>query len=453
MNIKTKNYFISLSIIGIICSCLFFPLQSIAEETTPTTNETKPPIINVKIPDLPEWSSQAIQPGEAFASTWIADYLIAVYKYGIIIGSILAVIMLMSGGLLYVTSAGFPSNIQKAKSIMFGSIGGLVIFLFTFVILNTINPNLTEQQGLVMETVVEFVDPVYGEKGDGDGWATGGDSGICKAPKNSVLEYCGVPTVKAAHPNKPGLVQLFKDFAACGDFNYNIIMGMCEHESSFRPGLVNCACFKGLFQFKYDTWAHSMKGWPGGTDTAYYLNQIGVSPNPIVKNDSRIMLEKVQVMGMTGAMMLAKNKIISLCKGDISKLSDSDIGTLIYLYHNSGTGTLGNTLRSGGCAGGLNIEKGVTESWKKTIVKRCIKNAFSKGKSECTAGDGGYQNSKWTGGNYKTVAEAEKGGEMFGAGKAISVRKAGEQRIVNKYKAKLLFKAVPGAGTCPITTK
>ncbi|NQT50071.1 hypothetical protein HQ571_05225 [Candidatus Kuenenbacteria bacterium] len=445
-----KHNIIFISIIA------FFVLSPIIIFAAGDPVKLAPPKIQIPIPELPQWSAVEVVPGELGSMPWIADYIIAIYKYGLLICSIAAVVAMMIGGILYMTAGGIPGNVKKAQSLIFGSITGLTIILFSHMILNIINPNLTELGSLEVETVIKLdldVDPVYGEKGSGEGWTTGGDSGVCKAPKNSVLEYCGVPTTKAAHPNKPELIQLFKDFAACGDFNYNIIMGMCEHESSFRPGLVNCACFKGLFQFKFDTWAASMRGWPGGKDTSYYLQQIGISSNPIVKNDARLIDPKVQVMGVTGATLLAKNKIISLCKGDISKLNSSDLATLIYLYHNSGPKNLSNTLKLGGCKGGINIEKGLTESWKQIIVGRCIKRAFNKGKSECAAGDGGYQNRNWTGGNYKTVAEAEKGGEMFGAGKAISVRKAGAQRIVGKYKAENLFSAVPGAGTCPIKTK
>ncbi|MBT5338235.1 M15 family metallopeptidase [Candidatus Falkowbacteria bacterium] len=127
--------------------------QPPAPPPPPSPTEVKVPVINVKIPGLTDWSNQTIQPGEAFASTWIADYLIAIYKYGIIIGSILAILMLMSGGILYITSAGFPANLQKAKSIMFGAVGGLVILMFTNIILTTVSPNLTTMQGLVTETV------------------------------------------------------------------------------------------------------------------------------------------------------------------------------------------------------------------------------------------------------------------------------------------------------------
>ena len=158
-------------------------------------------------------------------------------------------------------------------------------------------------------------------------------------------------------------------------------------------------------------------------------------------------------MGITGAIMLAKNKIFDRCKGDISKLKDGDIATLIYLFHNSGTGSLGNVLANGGCEGGNNIEKALIKSWTDIISTRCKEKAFDKGKTECTGGDGGYKNDKWTGGNYKSVAEAEAGGKMFGEGKARSVRKAGASRIIDTYKATNLFKAIPGAGTCPIKTK
>ncbi len=457
MRNKTKILFLFSLTCLLVSICL---VPSVSAQSATTTSESKAkeaiqPKISIPIPNMPSLSKVMVEGGKFSSSPWIVEYLVGIYNYGIILGSIVATLVFMIGGLFYVLAGAYPAGIQKSKSMMTSALLGLVILLITNIILNTINPNLTNLKTTLIENIpLDFnIDPVYAEKADGEGWISGGSGGKCPAPKNSVLEYCGVPTNSDPHPDKNSLVQLMKDFAACGNFNYNILVGMCEHESGFRPGLVNCACFKGLYQFKYDTWTASMKGWTGGADTAYYLNQIGVSTSPILKNDSRLILDKVQVMGVTGMTMLAIKKINTICKGDLSKLSDSDIATLLYLYHNSGTASLGNTLKLGGCNGGTNIEKGLTESWKQLIVKRCKENAFDKGKSECTAGDGGYQNSKWTGGNYKNLEEAAIGGEMFGAGKAVSVRKAGKQRIIDKYHAEKLFQAVPGAGTCPITIK
>lgn len=428
------------------------PSSAMPTAKVSTDFETVPPEINVKIPGLEKFQSEKIKAGDTVSIPWIAQYIAAIYKYAVSIGAVIAVLALIIGGLRYLISGAYAPAAKGAKDMMIGAVGGLAVLMSAYLILQMINPKLTQLGSLSITSIPLEYDVIADKDAEG-GYISGGSSGTCAAPKNSVLAYCGVTTNSAVHPNKEALIQKIKNWAACGNFNYNILMGMAEHESSFRPGLVNCCCFKGLFQFKNDTWTFSMGGWPGGNDVSYYLSQLGLSTSPLSKTDARLFNDDVQLMGITGATLMAKNKIIARCKGDISKLKDGDIATLLYLFHNSGTGSLGNVLANGGCNGGENVEKAFIKSWTDIITTRCKERAFNKGKAVCIAGDGGYQNDKWTGGPYKSVAEAEAGGKMFGEGKARSVRKAGEARIIGKYKATDLFQAVPGAGTCPIKMK
>ncbi|OGF37997.1 hypothetical protein A2482_01660 [Candidatus Falkowbacteria bacterium RIFOXYC2_FULL_48_21] len=423
------------------------PAAPTAPPVAPVNYQATPPKMSVPIPGLAPFESTEVTTGEMVSIPWLAQYIVAVYKYAIIIGAIIAVLALMVGGVQYLIGGAYAEAASGAKKIMLGAVGGLVLLLASNLILQMINPQLTRLGGIDLQSVVPIDYNVIADKEAEGGYITGGSSGSCAAPKNSVLAYCGVTTNSAPHPNKEALIQKFKNFAACGNFNYNILMGICEHESSFRPGLTNCCCFKGLFQFKNDTWTASMNGWPGGKDTAYYLSQISLSTSPLSKTDPRLYNDDLQTMGITGATMLAKAKIFARCKGDVSHLSDGDIATLLYLYHNSGTGSLGNVLANGGCNGGNNIEQAFIKSWVDIITTRCKERAFGKGKSVCTPGDGGY------GGPYNSIEEAKAGAQKFGEGKARSVRKAGESRIIGTYKATNLFKAVPGAGTCPIKTK
>lgn len=377
----------------------------------------------------------------------LGNYIQAIYKYSVVVAAIIAIVMIIVSGIQWIVSGGSPEKIKSAQKRISGAILGLIIAISSYLILSVINPNLTNLKVLSVKKIEANPLDYIGDKDAAGGLLSGGIAGTCPGSKESVLKYCGISTNKNPHPNKESLVQKIKDYSACGDLNYNILLGMCEHESGFRPGIVNCACFKGLFQFKYDTMTGSIAGLPGGKDTSYYLGQLGLSTTPLVKNDLRIFNDDLQILAVTGATLTAKKYIISKCDGDISKLSDGDIATLLYLKHNSGSGTLSDTLKFGGCNGKNNIEKGVTKSWKERIIARCKKNAFDKGKTVCTPGDGGY------GGPYNSIEEATIGGEKFGAGKAASVRKAGEARVINKYHAKNLFNAVSGAGTCPITLK
>ena len=85
-------------------------------------------------------------------SDLLARYIKGVYNYSLEIGGILAAIILMAGGVLWLTSGGDSGKVSKAKELIFSSITGLVILFSSFMILKTINPNLVEIKGVKMIT-------------------------------------------------------------------------------------------------------------------------------------------------------------------------------------------------------------------------------------------------------------------------------------------------------------
>jgi hypothetical protein len=82
------------------------------------------------------------QGGEEGIDT-LQGYLEAVYKFGIAIVAILAVVMIGVGGFMYiVTSAGNAGKLADAKEIITSAIFGLVMALLAWLILFVINPDL-----------------------------------------------------------------------------------------------------------------------------------------------------------------------------------------------------------------------------------------------------------------------------------------------------------------------
>ncbi|MFA6995329.1 MAG: pilin [Patescibacteria group bacterium] len=75
---------------------------------------------------------------------WIGQYIGGIYNYGVGIAGILAAIMLMAGGVLWLISAGDASKITQAKELITGSITGLIILTTSYLLLYTINPELTQ---------------------------------------------------------------------------------------------------------------------------------------------------------------------------------------------------------------------------------------------------------------------------------------------------------------------
>lgn len=71
------------------------------------------------------------------------EYFATLYKIGVGIAGVLAVLMLVIGGIEYITSIAIGSK-EDAKKRMWAAVGGLLLTLLSWLILNTINPNLTD---------------------------------------------------------------------------------------------------------------------------------------------------------------------------------------------------------------------------------------------------------------------------------------------------------------------
>ncbi|MFH1226265.1 MAG: hypothetical protein V1684_03210 [bacterium] len=84
------------------------------------------------------------------------QYVGALYKYGVVLGASLAVIVMMIGGIIWLTSAGSADKIGQARSYIGGALGGLVLLLCSYLILYTINPDLVKLQSLNIKKVDEI---------------------------------------------------------------------------------------------------------------------------------------------------------------------------------------------------------------------------------------------------------------------------------------------------------
>ncbi len=75
---------------------------------------------------------------------WLSEYILALYNYGLSIAGILAALVLMGGGVLWLTSAGNAGRLGQAKELIAGSISGLIILFSSYLILVQINPDLIQ---------------------------------------------------------------------------------------------------------------------------------------------------------------------------------------------------------------------------------------------------------------------------------------------------------------------
>ncbi|MEI7498418.1 MAG: pilin [Candidatus Falkowbacteria bacterium] len=72
----------------------------------------------------------------------LAEYVRAIIRFGIAIVGILATVMMMFGGMIWLTSSGNSSKVGEAQTYIVGAFTGLALALFAWLILAMINPNL-----------------------------------------------------------------------------------------------------------------------------------------------------------------------------------------------------------------------------------------------------------------------------------------------------------------------
>lgn len=77
---------------------------------------------------------------------WIALYIGAIYETAMVIGGILATVMIMIGGFIWLTSAGSTSRVSQGKEFIGGAFVGLALLLGSYVLLNTVSPSLVTLQ-------------------------------------------------------------------------------------------------------------------------------------------------------------------------------------------------------------------------------------------------------------------------------------------------------------------
>ena len=87
------------------------------------------------------------------SDTSIGEYVKSVYGYAIGIVGILATVVLMAGGIIWITAGGNSERIGNAKSWITASLTGLVLVLCSYMILYYVNPSLVNFEPIVIKPV------------------------------------------------------------------------------------------------------------------------------------------------------------------------------------------------------------------------------------------------------------------------------------------------------------
>jgi|GEM_PF-6363370 len=113
------------------------------------------PLLEIRIPGLSfsNIASTSDDNGVYFYISWIPEFIAAIYKFGITIASIVAVIMIIIQGARLITSAGNSETTSDAYKKINHAVIGLLIAWGSFAILYNINPKLTEFNPLKIKVV------------------------------------------------------------------------------------------------------------------------------------------------------------------------------------------------------------------------------------------------------------------------------------------------------------
>jgi hypothetical protein len=220
MNKKLKKYIVAISFFVVVQVCmgmfLFASEVRAAEVAESDKRDYVLPKLNFAIGDFGKNKNDfaelerqkcnlingftSLQKGDnspwCYTVPWLGQYVEALYKYGLIIGSVLATLMVIVGGFLYMTSGLNPSGREKGKQMIISSVVGLVLLMGSYTLLKIINPTLTELPSLTIEAARPIVlPPTY-----------------CEDIENAEKEYG--KTFKIGDPIKPDTDE---DDPGCGD--------------------------------------------------------------------------------------------------------------------------------------------------------------------------------------------------------------------------------------------
>ncbi len=116
------------------------------------------PVLNIKIPGFSGFSlPEKTVDGSSVAVNFIAEYINAIYGWIIAAAALVAVVMMMLGGLQYVMSRGKSKYIEKAKTRITNAITGLVLLLAAYNIASLIDPNTINLNSLTVQYVNEII--------------------------------------------------------------------------------------------------------------------------------------------------------------------------------------------------------------------------------------------------------------------------------------------------------
>ncbi len=198
-----------------------------ANNEPPKPREIIAPVLSVTVPGFTKFSTiKCDDQNPDCKIPWIGEYLKAIFNYSIIAIAILAVVVMMIGGLLWLSSGGNSSTISTGKELVKNGILGTIFAICSYLLLFIINPDLTifqpVQVGYVSQQQLEgFSESINGSESESNDGPQG-----CPDPSTIIAittQNTGADSITASEKKwLPGSVTQFKNVVKIAKEKYGI---------------------------------------------------------------------------------------------------------------------------------------------------------------------------------------------------------------------------------------
>lgn len=169
---KTSTFFICLLTFLAIFSSNICIAEKI-EDIKPTPRITIPGLEFSEIELLEKTDAVTGKQNTYLVVPYLGEYIMAMYKYAIVVASILAIFIIIFAGFQWATSGGSPEAIKGAQKKISGAIAGLLLAFLSYFVLYSINPQLVKFDKLEIIYVegIKLAELLEGQTpGDGGDW-------------------------------------------------------------------------------------------------------------------------------------------------------------------------------------------------------------------------------------------------------------------------------------------
>ncbi|MFN7088453.1 MAG: pilin, partial [Candidatus Paceibacteria bacterium] len=116
----------------------------------------------------------------------LGDLIEKIFNWAINLVGITIFFAFLYAGFLWFTAAGRPQPIAKAKEMMTNAVIGTIIFLASYLILHTINPDFVKQTFTLPGVTTQ-----QPNSGGGGGGGGSGGTGTCRGTGGTAADYAG----------------------------------------------------------------------------------------------------------------------------------------------------------------------------------------------------------------------------------------------------------------------